>query len=77
MVTGRQRHYYFRLQISNERFLRYYQGNANSVVVTAECGKSLRFPAARLRPLLTRNGISGRFRLTVDQNNRFISLKPV
>lgn len=75
MIRGQQRHYYFRLNIPQDRFLHYYQGSANSVQVISECGKSLRFPATRLRPLLTQRGVRGRFCLTVDANNRFISLQ--
>ena len=69
------RHFYFRLQLSRERFLSYYQGTASSVQVTSECGRRLQFPAARLRPFLLHGGISGRFRLTIDDNNRFLRLE--
>ncbi|MCW8858908.1 MAG: DUF2835 domain-containing protein [Deltaproteobacteria bacterium] len=73
-ATPHQR-FYFRLQISQDQFLRHYQGSANSVQVVSECGKKLRFPATRLRPLLMHNGIHGRFCLTVDTNKRFVSLQ--
>ena len=69
------RHYTFRLQISQQDFLRYYQGEAVAVQVVAECGRRLRFPASRLRPLLSTHGIRGRFRLTVDDRNRFLSIQ--
>ena len=75
MTTSPQQRFYFSLAISQDQFLRHYQGRANMVQVLSECGQSLRFPATRLRPLLTHSGIHGRFCLTVDNNNRFISLQ--
>lgn len=69
--------YYFRLQISQQQFLRYYEGSANAVQVVSECGKRLHFPAIRLRPFLTHTGINGRFLLTIDHNNRFIDLRQI
>lgn len=75
MTHQGQQRFYFQLNISQDLFLRHYQGTANSVQVISECGKKLRFPATRLRPLLTHNGIHGRFCLTIDANNRFINLQ--
>ncbi len=75
MTTQSKKQFYFRLQISQQQYLQYYQGTANAVQVVSECGKRLHFPAARLRPFLTHNGIHGRFRLTIDDNNRFIDLQ--
>lgn len=75
MNQVRQKKFRFSIQLSQQQFLRYYQGSASSVQVFSECGQRLRFPAARLRPFMTHNGISGRFILTVDAENRFINLK--
>jgi hypothetical protein len=75
MPTESNRQFYFRLQISRQQFLRYYQGVAGTVQVISECGKRLHFPAMRLRPFLSHTGINGRFLLTVDGNNHFIALR--
>lgn len=75
MLTPHQQRFYFCLDISQDQFLRHYQGSVNMVQVLSECGQTLRFPAIRLRPLLTHSGIHGRFCLTVDANNRFINLQ--
>ncbi|MDY0291573.1 MAG: DUF2835 domain-containing protein [Desulfuromonadaceae bacterium] len=64
----------FHLHISADEFLRYYQGQASSVSVTADDGRRLRLPAVRFRPFLERTGVHGRFRLEFDANNKFISL---
>lgn len=76
MTTDRQQ-YRFSLQISQQQFLRHYQGTAGSVQVLSHCGRRLRFPASRLRPFLTHTGIMGTFVLTVDARNRFIDLKKI
>jgi len=77
MTSARQQQYRFSIQISQEEFIRHYQGSANAVQVLSECGRRLRFPASRLRPFLTHSGISGRFLLTVDVGNRFLDLKKI
>ncbi|MFA6686896.1 MAG: DUF2835 domain-containing protein [Desulfuromonas sp.] len=64
----------FHLHISADEFLRYYQGQASRVRVTADDGRRLRLPAVRFRPFLERTGVHGRFRLEFDANNKFISL---
>ena len=75
MTIQTEKQYFFRLQISQQQFLRYYQGSASSVQVVSECGKRLHFPAVRLRPFLSHTGINGRFLLTIDNNNRFVNLQ--
>ncbi|MCA1796300.1 MAG: DUF2835 domain-containing protein [Desulfuromonadaceae bacterium] len=64
----------FRLHISADDYLRYYQGKAHSVVAMGEDGRRIRLPAVKFRPFLDRTGIHGRFRLEFDQNFKFVSL---
>ena len=75
MTTQSKKQFTFRLQISQQHYLQYYQGTANAVQVVSECGQKVKFPAIRLRPFLTHDGIHGRFCLTIDSNNRFIDLQ--
>lgn len=77
MSSAGQRQYYFSLRISQQEFFKYYQGSADGVVVLSECGRRLRFPARRLRPFLTYKGIHGRFCLSVDSDNRFVSMQQI
>ncbi len=67
--------YTFRLDVPYQTFLQYYSGAASSVVVYTEQGLRLQIPAARLRPFLSQIGIKGRFRLVIDQNNKFVKLE--
>ncbi len=76
-MAASEKKYLFRLRLSRRQFISYYQGTVSSVQVYSECGRSLRFPAHRLRSFLTANGISGRFALTVDRDNRFVRMEKV
>ncbi|NAW57804.1 MULTISPECIES: DUF2835 domain-containing protein [unclassified Vibrio] len=67
--------YFFRLNISYQTFLAHYSGMAASVLVVTEQGGRLQLPASRFRPFLTQIGVKGRFRLTTDQNNKFLKLE--
>ena len=65
--------YYFSLNISKERFLPYYRGEIQSIVVTTNLGTTIQFPAMHLRKHLTAVGIYGQFCLETE-NNKFLSL---
>ncbi|MDD3517020.1 MAG: DUF2835 domain-containing protein [Chromatiales bacterium] len=69
--------YFFYLDIPAEEYLRYYSGRASAVVVRANNGLRVRFPASAIRRFVTRDGIQGRFHLKVDENNRLLSLERV
>ncbi len=64
----------FSIRITPQQYLKFYQGNASWVAITAEDGRKLKLPAKNLRPYLTHDGISGRFILKFDDNNKMISL---
>ncbi len=68
-------YYYFNLNVSYQSFLAHYSGVASAVVVRADNGLRLQIPASRLRPFLTQLGVKGRFRLTTDQQNKFLKLE--
>jgi hypothetical protein len=64
----------FHLALDADEVLRYYRGSATEVVVHANDGRTVRFPASALRPHMTRNGVSGTFALVFDEHNRLVSL---
>ncbi len=72
-----RRQYIFSLQLSRDQFLDYYKGSSKGLLVVAECGRRISFPPLRLIPFVTENGVSGRFLLKVDSNNRFVSLQRI
>ncbi len=67
----------FRLAIDAEQFLAYYQGAAKNVIVTAEDGRRIQFPADRLRRHVTAEGVFGRFELQFDERHRLIDLRKI
>jgi len=67
--------YYFTLNISYQTFLSHYNGAASNILVVTDNGLRLQLPASRFRPFVSQIGLKGRFRLTTDQNNKFLKLE--
>lgn len=67
----------FKLSITSEDYLRYYQGQAGQISVTTDEGQRLVFPAEHLRVFVRHDGIHGRFELEFDQDNRFMALRRI
>lgn len=67
----------FRLNISPEQYLAYYQGVAKRVVVKMADGRTMQFPANILRPFLLTNGVVGDFVIRFDQQHRLIDINRV
>lgn len=65
----------FRLSISPEDYLAYYQGAARDVVALAEDGRRLRFPASALQRFIGHEGIHGLFELQFDADRKFRGLR--
>jgi hypothetical protein len=65
----------FYLSLSRTQALSYYQGHARSVVVTAENGQRIRFPAEHIRPFVEADGVQGYFSIQFDKNNKLMGLK--
>ena len=67
----------FRLAISAEEYLAYYQGGAREVVVRSDDNRIVRFPASAIRKFVTHDGIFGNFEITYDENNKLIAIQPI
>ncbi len=67
----------FHLDISPELYLSYYQGAVRSVIATGRDGRRVQFPADRLRPFVTHDGVRGEFELEFDVNHKFVALRRV
>lgn len=63
------------LAIPAEEYQRLYQGVVRDVLAQSVDGRRIRFPAAILRPYVTRTGIYGRFRIVFDEQNRFNTIE--
>lgn len=64
----------FYLKLLFAEFLAFYQGAAREVVATALDGRTVRFPAAVLRPFVAHDGVHGMFVLRFDGANKFTEL---
>lgn len=67
----------FRLDITPERYLSYYQGRVSQVVATGKDGRRIQFPAQHLRPFVMHEGIHGYFELEFDAGHRFVALRRI
>ena len=65
----------FALSLSYDQYLSVYEGIAHYVSVTAYDGRSVSFPARKIQPFLTRQGISGHFEMELTAENKFVSIK--
>lgn len=74
-MTGAERQAKFTIRISADDYLYYYKGQAKQVIVNADDGRRVQFPASCLQPFVTRDGIQGVFVLRFDENNKLIGLE--
>ena len=61
----------FSLSISQQQYQQYYTGKIKFVVVTADDGRRVKFPADILQKLVTHDGVHGRFRIDFDDQHKF------
>ena len=67
--------YEFHLHISPSRYLDYYRGAVRHVVARCTTGQTVQFPASLLQKFVSPEGITGKFCLTCDENNKVIDLQ--
>lgn len=67
----------FRLAISAEEYLAYYQGSAQVVVARSEDNRTIRFPASAIRKFVTHDGVFGTFEISFDENNKLIAIESI
>jgi len=67
----------FQLEISTQEYLRYYQGEVNTVKVRTTDGRCIQFPASALRKYINQSGINGRFRIVFDDDHKMLSMERI
>lgn len=67
----------FRLAISAEEYLAYYQGSAQEVVASSDDDRVIRFPASAIRKFVTHDGVFGHFEIFFDENNKLIGIQQI
>lgn len=69
--------YNFTINIKPDQYQAYYSGQIKQIVVKTEQGLTVRFPAKHLQQFITREGISGRFTMQLDADNRLIGIERI
>ena len=65
----------FHLSLSAERYLDYYRGTVQQVLVRCRDGLTVQFPASLLKPFVTSAGIHGDFVLTCEDDHKGAHLR--
>lgn len=70
--------YLFSFSMTYKEFTEiYYGGGAKQLVVTSTNGTRVALPAGRMVPFVDASGVHGLFKLTVDQNHKFVALERI
>lgn len=68
---------FFNLDIGAAEYQSVYSGMCKNILVRAESGQSLQFPANELRKFVSHTGVKGRFEITFSQHNKLLDLRKV
>jgi hypothetical protein len=63
------------IRLPKEEYLKVYQSYVRQVRAVARSGESVRFPINVLQPYLTHHGVQGSFRLSFDDDYKFIGIE--
>lgn len=65
----------FKLHLSYDQYLAFYQGVAKTVSVMADDGRRIEFPAGNIRRYLTKTGIEGYFEMELTPQHKFVDIR--
>ena len=65
----------FKMSVSYDQYLAFYQGIAKTVSVIADDGRRIVFPAGNIRRFLTKDGIHGYFEMELTAQSKFVGIK--
>jgi len=69
--------FYFSINVPYTQCEALYSPAIPSVVMMAESGVRVQVPTNRLRQFITSDGVKGRFRMIVDQNNKIRTIERI
>ena len=69
--------YFFSLSLSYAECENLYVTGINSVVMTADSGERIQLPSKNLRPFVQKNGLKGRYRLVINDQNKVVSFEKI
>lgn len=65
----------FTLHLSADEYLQFYEGVAKAIQVRSRCGKTIQFPAEKMRDYVLADGVHGDFAIQLDDKNKFLSIR--
>lgn len=65
------------IDISAERYVALYNGQAKTVYAMSRQGVSVQFPGKILNQFVTHDGICGTFEIVFDGNNKLVNIKKI
>jgi len=65
------------INIDPTKWLAYYRQPQVRVQARSTDGRIIELPASKLRPFVGHSGVNGRFRLTLDNDNKLLSIERV
>jgi hypothetical protein len=69
------RNFEFTMALSEPKTRAIYAGQARYILVETDQGLKLQMPAANFLDFVTAEGIQGRFRVRIDDNNKILTLQ--
>ncbi|MFC3095770.1 DUF2835 family protein [Alteromonas sediminis] len=72
MSKPRNHFYFFSLNVPYQKCQALYDGGLPHAILTSDSGQRVQIPVVRLKQCINSNGLKGRYRLTVDENHKFI-----
>lgn len=70
-------HYRFRVKLTPEQVLAFYQGNVKSVLVLTEQNLKLQIDLIHFKPFFSYTGLDGYFELATSNTGQFLQLKKI
>jgi hypothetical protein len=67
----------FTVNLSHEEMLAIYNGAIKKVMVHSDTGLRIELNAYHFKAFTTMNGVRGRFKMVLDDNNKMLSLEKI
>ena len=72
MTNKARQYFFFSLNVPYHQCQAMYEGGLPNAILTAENGKRVQIPIGHLKQCINSSGLKGRFRLSVDENHKFL-----
>ena len=63
------------IHLTADEYLKWYRGDASSVVAYSRDGRRIRFPVSSLHPYITHEGVRGSFAVHFNEHNKLVKVE--